>query len=560
MKRVRVGLALLGAVVASASCASILGIQDPETVGRGGQSNASTSSSTSSATGTGGSSAGGGPGSGGFGASSSSGVGGSGGAGGGVVCGPGKSHCPGADPPCVDEDTDSQHCGDCNHSCASTEACAGGSCFMPTPLMIDSPSQLTHLNGDYVATGLSVQVNGSQLAVGGTLSGADVLGLGNGVTNPNGFVWLTQTSPTIIDDGFTAICQGLKNCGMSAGAQVAGDVALGAAGKIQLVGDFGVASFDGLTFLGVDASLPGTGIGLNTDNGGQLAVGALDKVTLVALNMGQPGGVASGWPISFMPSGKVDTPVRIARVAGDVIVAGGIDGPGNVHLDNLSATVQGDREAFLAAFSDDLTNPRWFRTFPGSSHGLATITAIALDSPNGSDVYVLGRFQGSIDLVSSFCGKLVAPAGVTRMFAARFSLSPSPEACSWAKSFGGDPGDAGAGIDTPVAISAIGSNVAIVGSTTSTHANFGGQDLAVPAPLFLLVLDGGTGAHLVSMAWQGATTMTTGHPAGVGSQSDDLWIAGTYAGGDFTDLTLTPADPAKNSAYLFHITATQLPH
>ncbi len=545
MRHLRSAL-VLGAVVVSASCASILGIQEPETVPSGatGGANVTSSSSSGHALGGGGAGQGGGQG----------GTASQGGGGGAIVCPPTKELGPGSDPPCVDETSDPQHCGSCSKKCLSTEACVHEVCQAPTAVDTDYAKQLMSANGDFQASGMSVSESASALAVGGVLAGTNPFNDGKPVAKPDPFVWLTQLSILPTDVGFEAVCHAKNDCGSVNSQQLPGDIVVNDAQGSQLVGNFGVASFDHLTLLGVDATCPGAGLGLSSDTGAELAIGDLSNVKLVSpSSSGGPATVHHGWPLTFVPSDAVKSPLRVVRPAGDVLFAGGV-GHGSVTFGGFGVTVQAKREAFLALYENS-GDRQWFRTFRGSSGGVAEVTGLATD---GSNAYLVGTVQGSIDFESSFCGKLTAPAGSTRMFAASLDLSGSPESCNWATLFGSEDG-----VDTPVGIAPLqDGDVAIVGSTTATHASFGGQALAVPAPLFLLILDNGTGAHRYSWTWGNDSAMqATGQPVGVASTDDsDLWIAGWYTGGSMTGLPLAaPTDPNKHASYLIHFGAETLP-
>jgi hypothetical protein len=49
------------------------------------------------------------------------------------LCGQGLSACPGVTGSCIDEATDSNHCGNCDTRCISPESCVGKHCVLVTP-------------------------------------------------------------------------------------------------------------------------------------------------------------------------------------------------------------------------------------------------------------------------------------------------------------------------------------------------------------------------------------------------------------------------------------------
>jgi len=163
----------------------------------------------------------------------------------------------------------------------------------------------------------------------------------------------------------------------------------------------------------------------------------------------------------------------------------------------------------------------------------------------GSAVVVVGVYTGSMTIDAT----PLTSAGSSDIFA--MSMASATGTTNWIKSFGGTSGD----VATDVAIDSA-DNVVLTGYYAGT-VNFGGGALSTPgnfSDVLLLKLAGPTGAHLLSQHY-GSSTHDYGYAVTVDT-SNNIYLAGDFGNtADFTCASsLTASQANLSDAFLVKFT------
>ena len=502
-----------------AMSASSGGGQGPVTTGPStGTHHPTTSSSSSSAgaTGGGGAATGGGAstgagagavstavGTGGAAESTSVGVGGAGGA-----CPSGQADCGFG---CVDTTTNHAHCGSSCNACAAAEACENAACAAVAPQHAVVGTVFGDDGGDVVISAVSIDSNHVNFAGATTLSAFSF-------ATPGPF--FGQTSLTLGSPTFSR----LDNC---SGANV---VSL-ASPDVEYVGtDQGVCEFDGVNMADIATGLKTAVAVVGQDVGfaslsdvGRIVDDGSNTIDIeVALDTPLPS------PVVIAPAGQSQFLLG-SSVANQTEVLG------------TTPQGMGDTNALMIGmtWSQLSLGETFVRSFGGSAGDHATTTAVAVRL--GGGWFAAGKYSGNLAFGSP-CPTLSAPTGA--MFVAL--LDPTTGDCVWAKSFGG-------GGETPRALAVTQGGLVLVGDSTSASLNLGGQNLTVPAPLFLLELDD-TGAYKYSYAYGlGAHALATSMVPDASGTS--VWIGGWFSDPQLTinDITFNGSMSGRKRGFLVQL-------
>lgn len=227
------------------------------------------------------------------------------------------------------------------------------------------------------------------------------------------------------------------------------------------------------------------------------------------------------WSKRFGDANDQYDPAIAVDVAGDVILAGGLEG--TIDFGGGALTHAGWGDVFVAKFGSDGTHV-WSKRFGDGD--VQKANAVAVDA--SGNVIVAGILRG----VANFGGGSLTSAGINDVFVAKFT---SAGAHVWSKRFG----DASNQFPTGVAVDASG-HVAVAGTFQGT-INFGGGSLTSggDTDIFLATF-GSDGAHLWSKRFGDASSQSA--EAVAVDASGNLVLTGGFQGNaNFGGSALTSA-------------------